>query len=737
LAVISLALATMAQLSTPSLFSPQWHRVGPVKPRWCLGVHSLRQYQRGQLFYIVSNSSSSHSLKLNSSAWEIFARCQGGQTVNEIWLDLQALHGEDAPTQSDMLEIIVNGFEANLLQSRDLLSFDLLNQQQQKQQRGQLKGRFSPFGIRFDIGNPNRWLTHLKPLAQILFSPAGAMLWLIAMMFLLTQALTQQNNLMNELSQQAALPGYWLTMWLCFIPIKTIHELSHALAASAYGIETRQVGIHWMWLSPAPFVDVSGAEQLPSRTGRVAISAAGIAAELALAALALLVWQKTDAGLLHNIALATFSTAGLSTLIFNGNPLVKMDGYYVLSDLLQLPNLAARSQQWWSARWQTWLGNSMPNHQLVVAKREGGWLAVYAPASWLWRVAIFTAAWYWLGGVHRWLGIAMGGAGLVTLVVMPIYRAIKASNQNQIHFFHALRHRPQLLAIILIAMSALTLVPVPDRLLQPGIIWLAGDEAIKAQADGFTAEQGAKVNTSISQPLPLFDPKLQLEMDRVAARIKGIKVKMQQALGADLTQAAVFEKELEQAQAQQVRAVQKLEKLTATSVAKGQAVWSNSSDLAGRWVRNGETLGYVIPADDRTPILIQVALDQPQAARVAASVPHASVYLVSSSRTDNGLIAAKISQSRPSALTELPSAALSSHYGGPIATDPSDPKALKPLQPTFGLQLSIDRQHETTPQWIHSAQIMTVLDFGYSPLAWQWLRSVQEQIRSRFAVQLV
>ncbi len=727
----------MAELDRPPLFSPQWHRLKNVNPRWNLGVSAVRHYERGERFYIVSNSSFSRSLKLNQAAWDIFGRCQGQVSAEHIWMELNQLRADHAPTQGDMLELLAHCFENQLLHSSDLLSFDTLNQTAQQHQRRDMRGRFSPMGMRIDLGNPTRIMSWFKPFAKPIFSPLGLLLWVIAMGYLVTQSLNQYTTLTSELSREGSQPGYWLLMWLCFIPIKAFHEFSHALAASAYRVPTGQAGISWMLLSPAPYVDISAADSLPSKLSRVVISAAGIASELLIAAIALVVWSQTEPGLPHTIALACFSTASLSTLLFNGNPLMKMDGYYVLIDALGLPNLAARSNQWWSQRWQQSFGQSSSAQQMVTGDNETPWLIVYCPASWLWRAGIFISASAWLGSIYGWLGIGIGLAGLWTQLVLPVSKWIKQYRLTQANFFQALRQRPKAAFVGLLVLSLATLLPVPDRLVQPGIVWLAGDEAIKAQADGFTPEQLSASDTF--HQLTLSDPKLLLELERNAARIKGIKVKIQQAQASDRAQAAVHEQQLEQAQAQAKHLNQKLSQLTAQSSLAGVASWVNPADLAGRWVKTGEVLGYVRALDTTRPITIQIAIEQSQAARLgfdpSAVLSSAKIHLVSGDNRAQPLINATVNRSRPSALTELPSKALSSQFGGPIATDPSDSDALKPLNPTFGLQLQVNSAATTT--WIHGAKVVAVLDFGYSSFAWQTWRLVQEQIRNRFAAQWV
>ncbi len=144
-----------------------------------------------------------------------------------------------------------------------------------------------------------------------------------------------------------ATPRFALLAAVLYLPIKLVHELAHGLAVRRWGGQVREAGVTLMLLMPVPYVDASAATGFAQRRARIAVSAAGIMTELALAAVALPLWLWLDDGLARDCAFVTLVVAGVSTLLFNGNPLQRLDGYYILCDALDLPNLGPRSRAWW------------------------------------------------------------------------------------------------------------------------------------------------------------------------------------------------------------------------------------------------------------------------------------------------------------------------------------------------------------------------------------------------------
>lgn len=197
--------------------------------------------------------------------------------------------------------------------------------------------------------------------------------------------------------------GQELVFWqlaICLCLVKILHELAHGVASLRHGAHCHELGVMLFVGTPVLYCDVTDSWRLPSRWSRMAIAAAGIYIELWIASLATLVWWLAEPGLVSNIALQLMLICGISSLIFNGNPLLKYDGYFILADALKMPNLADRSRQTMTVflDW-CWLGLSRPWPRGVSYHNAAG-LIGYAVASSLFRLGLMTSI---LIAMHTWL----------------------------------------------------------------------------------------------------------------------------------------------------------------------------------------------------------------------------------------------------------------------------------------------------------------------------------------------
>jgi len=178
-----------------------------------------------------------------------------------------------------------------------------------------------------------------------------------------------------------AQPKTWL-LWLATIAmVKVVHELAHALACKHLGGRCHEMGVMLLAFIPCLYCDVSDIWRLPSKWRRIAVSAAGMVVEWLLAALAIIVWWHTQPGLLHTWCLSLVIVCSIGTLLVNANPLLRYDGYYILSDLMEVPNLASRAHGLLPAALRRWLlGEPRTDDELLSAGQRRG-LVIYAIAS--------------------------------------------------------------------------------------------------------------------------------------------------------------------------------------------------------------------------------------------------------------------------------------------------------------------------------------------------------------------
>ena len=189
--------------------------------------------------------------------------------------------------------------------------------------------------MRINLFDPTRLLDVLLPLCGWLFSRAGLVIWLLLSTWATLVGLRHGDALLQHGSSRLIDPLNLLLLWAGYPIVKLLHELGHGLALRRWGGNARELGVVFLVFFPVPYIDGSAATSFPDKYRRMAVGAAGIMVEVALAALALMVWLHVQPGLVRDIAFNTMTIAGVSTLLFNGKPLLRFDGYYVLADAVK------------------------------------------------------------------------------------------------------------------------------------------------------------------------------------------------------------------------------------------------------------------------------------------------------------------------------------------------------------------------------------------------------------------
>ena len=208
---------------------------------------------------------------------------------------------------------------------------------------------------------------------------ALAALAVVSLIVTIGRAASIENSL-SGLSELAR-PGFW-PIWLAAVAmVKVFHEFGHALACRHFGARPREMGVLLLAGMPTLFCDVSDAWRLPSKWRRIGVSAGGMFVELLIAAVAAIVWSRSEPGIVHAIALSLLIVCSVGTLAINANPLLRYDGYYILSDWLEVPNLAERARGLIGGAWRQWLmgETATVDPWLSPTKRRALW--IYAIGS--------------------------------------------------------------------------------------------------------------------------------------------------------------------------------------------------------------------------------------------------------------------------------------------------------------------------------------------------------------------
>ena len=709
-----------------SLHSPRWHRVSSLRPRLVQSLRVRRQHLRGERWLLLTAAAGGRSVRLNASAYALAGRFDGQQTVQALW-DAQLSQAGEPPTQDEVIELLAQLREAGLVQLDQTADFDRLLPHL-KEVSGPTRGG-SLLAWRLPLLDPSRLLDRLLPLARAAFSPAGAVLCALALAWLLALAVQHGPQLWAHGEQWLATPRYALIAALLYAPVKLLHELAHGLAVRRWGGQSHEAGVTLMLGLPMPYVDASAASAFVRRRERVLVGAAGLLAEMLLAAAALPLWLWLDDGLARDAAFVTLVIAGVSTLLFNANPLQRLDGYYIASDLLDLPNLAPRSRAWWLALLQRHLLGLRDIEPMAVARGEARWLAVYAPLSWLYGLGLAALALVWLGQLSLALGLL--GAALLgwQLLLRPAVRLLKQLRQAALAGAGTAR-RWRFIALGGTALLVLALgVPVPQGVLVQGVIWPADRAQLRADEDGFVhvvhVADGAVVEAG-ELILELANPGLSARLERQQARVDALETELFNALPGEGAGKGNASAELDAAQAELVRLTERVAALDVRAGSAGRVALPNAGDLAGQFAKRGRLFGQILGNE---PGLARLALPEAEAHKLQQAQAAVSVRLAS----DRSLaMPGTLLRNSLAATLQLPSAALSARHGGSIPTDPKEGDDLKPLQPVVLLDVQLDSRADAGGMARIGERAWVRFDAGLAPLALQWARGLQRLVLTRF-----
>ena len=730
-----------------AVHSPRWYRVAALRPSLVAGLRVRRQLVRGQTWMLLNQQGSSRSVRLNPAAYAIAARLDGSASVQSLWEQMLA-SGQDPATQDEIIELLAQLREAALLQFDAGATSSRSGVPASAAARAH---RNTLLAWRIPLGDPSAWLPRLHPLQRLLFTRVGAGAWVLAFAYLLLSALQHGASLVAHASQWMATPRYALLAVVLYVPIKLVHELAHALAVGHGGGSVRKAGVTLMLGLPVPWVDASAASLFASRRLRMLVGAAGMMAELALAAAAMALWLHLGEGWLRDAAFVCLVITGVSTLVFNANPLQRLDGYYIATDALDLPNLATRSRQWWQQTLYRHLLRLPDIEPMPLARGERAWLAAYAPLAWLCALLIAALAVLWLGQVSFALGLACALVLGWQMALKPMVTLMGSLRRAAMTQAAGARRWQRLgLAAGGLALMAL-LLPLPQHLSVQGVVWPSDDAQLRAEEEGFVVQlylADGDIARAGQAVLELSNPALQTQLERQQARVDALEAELLQTLpsgakgraadtadsgsGIGSGRAGNAQAELARAQGELTHLQQRHAALVVYSQSEGQLLLPQSADLVGSYLRRGQLVAH-LRAGQATRV--RVALPESDAGELQRSAGNAAQVRLAASAWQ--VHSARLLQQAAGAVQQLPSAALSQRQGGPVATDPADKNDLRAIQPVllFDLQLEPDAlpEMQTPTRTARLGERAWVrFDAGFAPLGWQLALGLQRLVQRRF-----
>jgi putative peptide zinc metalloprotease protein len=599
----------------------------------------------------------------------------------------------------------------------------------QRRQSAEWFRRFTnPLSVRFPLLDPDAILERALPWVRPLFSWPAAVVWGVTVVTAVVVGVVNWAELTHDAASELLAPQNLLLMAIVYPILKALHELGHGFATRYWGGEVHETGILFLVLMPVPYVDASAASVFPDKWKRVAVGAAGIIVELFVASLALFVWLLVEPGAIRTVAYNVMWIGTASTLLFNGNPLLKFDGYYVLSDAIEIPNLNQRSTQYYAYLVLRYLFALEHVRHPVAVRGEEKWFAFYGAAAYAYRMLVMFGIALFLAGRFFVVGVALAVFAVVMQVAVPLLR--QAAFVLTSARIQPVRSRAVLASLgIAAAIAFLVLVvPIPLFTRAEGVVWPPEGSQVRARADGFVLRVLAAPDAEVEAGDPLIltrDPTLETRVVMLEAQLRELRARHHGERLSDLVRAQITLDEISTVEASLARARERVGDVVIRSPANGRFVVPLAGDLPGRFVEQGERIGYVVGPSIAT---VRVVLPQSQASLVRERTQAVDVRL---SPRVGEVLPASIEREVPAATDRLPSRALGIAGGGRLRVDPADPDGLQTLERVFQLDLALPSDAYVGEI---GGRVYVRFDHGAEPVALRAYRSLRRVFLSQLGV---
>jgi putative peptide zinc metalloprotease protein len=708
-------------------FSSSWYRVAKLRPRLRKHLSIHRHRYRGSACYVVHDHATGRIHRLDPETCAVVGAMDGVRTVDEIWSDAVKRLGEEAPGQDETIRLLAQLYAADLIQTEAAPDVAELFQRSTSAGRSSiLRNALNPFAWRMRLWNPDRFLERSAPCVNWLFGWGGALLWVAVVVPAVLLAAQYWRELSENAAERILAADNLLMIGLSYPILKALHELGHGYAIKAHGGAVPEIGVMFIVFLPMPYVDASAASEFRSKWRRALVGAAGMIVEVFVAALAIYTWLAVEPGLVRAVAFNVILVAGVSTLLFNGNPLLRFDGYYILADLLEIPNLAQRATRYWGHLVEKYAFRLEDMDEFAASSGERAWLLLYAPTSFVYRQAIILAIALFVASEYLAVGVAIAVLALFGGIVVPFSKAIwKVVAGPRLR-----RSRTRAATVTFTSLAAacliLFVVPAPLQTTTEGVVWLPETAIVRAGTDGFVRRLLTEPGRAVGPGEALIEseePTVIAEVELLRARVAELESKLASERFIDRVSADITRTELRHAREELATKQTRVERLVVHSSVQGLFAAAKPEDLPGRFFREGQEIGYVLPSGSD---IVRVAIRQDDIDLVRSRVRSVTVKL--SERLEQTL-RARIVREVPGGAEDLPSKVLGTKGGGAFPIDPRDGEGTRTLRRVFQLEIALPA--DGAPAEAFGSRAYVRFDHHWEPIGLQMWRRVRQLLLSR------
>lgn len=667
-------------------FSDNWYRIADLRVGLRPSVSIRLHHYRREPWYVLHERAHNGFFRVNPTTYRFLSRITVDATLDEIWRAAVHELPEDTPGQEEVFELVAALYRANLIYVEGGVDEASLVERFQRKKKKSFLARVSELlFLRVPLLDPEPWLSRHESAIRFAFSWPMRLLALATLLWGVVEFAGDSERAFNQAGHILQFDNL-LLLYLAIFASHALHELGHAALSKYFGGEVRTMGVMLLLLTPLPYVDLSSNWRFRNRFHRALVGAGGMLVDLVVGAVATIIWAHSPPGTVNEIAYNLMFTTAVYTVLFNINPLMRFDGYYILADLLDIPNLhekaKAQFEDWWKKQV---LKNTEPSDQEVSPRRRRFLIAFYL-ASNAYRLVVMLGIVVFVADQYFGVGLLVAAALTVNSFILPLKNALAPLRNPLFMFQHRQLVRRGVWGVSGLA-AFLLLVPLPDSHVLSGVVEARQDTRLFTESGGVVervwVRPGAWVEAGTAL-VQLQNPELEAELRSVAAQLLQAEVQEAKALtegGGDL---APIRERLATLIALRDNLQRQRVALRVNAPHAGIWVDSESAYKVGSWVGRGAELGRVV--DDREHHFLGVIPQEAASALTEMRVEGSQVRIEGSRDVAHATLGLTL---LPHSQRTLPSAALSPLAGGKIAVSASDPSGKQSVEPFFLLRANL------------------------------------------------
>ena len=712
------------------IFHESWYRLSESKIALRASVRIHRQVYRGVVWYVLYEPFTNKFYRLPQGAYEFVSRLSVNKTVGEVWNGMLNSATGEIPGQGEVIEMLAQLYQSNMLMYDGIEDGAKLFERNKKQSRKKVKASLlNIFFLKVPLVDPDSFLNKLRWLIACLISKPFALVWLLTVIVAAKYGV-ENFDALKDSAQGFLSPSNIGWVYVCTVFVKLLHEFGHASVVKRYGGEVHTLGVMFMLLVPLPYVDATASWSFRKKSRRILVGAAGMLTEFLIASIALILWANLGGGILKNLAYNVIIMASVSTVLFNINPLMRFDGYYMLTDLLDMPNLQQRSVQHLKYLLERYIFFKRDAEPVAETWSERFVYFLYGICSSVYRIFLFTGFIVAISQHYLLLSFFMGILLCLTMVIMPVGRFLKYIFASP--GLALVRSRAVILTVLFFGgvFAFLFNVPVPDTFKAPGVMEartyenaIVGESGLVDRIYHYADGLVHKGDTLML----LQNRELEFQLEEKRAQLREATQSYYQALESAPENMLPIEKRIGALKQELEKLEEDRSKLAVIAPVGGIWDLKDLDDYKDRFVRQGDSIGLLL---DTSAFDFLAVVSQEEVSRLFAGKPRSvSVRLNGDAFTE---IPVENVMAIPAASDHLPSAALGWLAGGEIETRVNNAQnGEQTVEPVYIVRAQLNDSLLASFKR-HGRTGKIRFDLGETPLAMQGIRKVRQALQKYY-----